>query len=120
MFLGSWYVINNATKPKYVDLSWDQITAAIGINNWPANGIEYAAVAGELDFSLVPRVVLCSFLLSLVVAHNRVDLACAAGLCSQADYQRDRANCKRLCTPNEVDISESEREVMLQLRLPLL
>jgi len=76
--VAAWYVINNASKPAYVDLSWDQITAAIGINNWPANGVQYASVAG---------------------------------LCTQAGFARDRDRCQRVCTPNTVDISESEREL---------
>jgi len=44
--VAGWNVIFNTTKPTYVDLSWDQITAHIGGNNWPAKGIQYAAVGG--------------------------------------------------------------------------
>jgi len=50
----------------------------MGTEHWPADGIQYAAVAG---------------------------------LCAQADWYQNRTNCKKLCQPNQVEISESEEEL---------
>jgi len=74
--VAGWNVIFNKTT--YVDLSWDQITASMGTQHWPADAIQFAAVAG---------------------------------LCTQDDWMKNRNNCRKICMPNRVEISESENEL---------